>query len=108
SARRSSRPSRPTSSTISVVGDHAGLLRHDSWLPGDALARGKTRPPRRAWFLFHADARLYRPNLWKNFLSRARSAAVVFCLPLFSWVWRSQLRRLHALAAGAIPDGMPR
>src|SRR6267142_1046395 len=34
--------------------------------------------------------------------------ALVFRLPFLSWIGRSKLCRLHALAAGAIPDGMPR
>ena len=43
----------------------------------------------------------------KNLLSWRFGASVVFRLLVFSRIWRGQLCRLHALAAGTISDGMP-
>src|SRR5262249_41451073 len=51
--------------------DHACFLRYDSGLLRNALARGETRSPRCARFLFCANANIYRAHVWKSVLSQA-------------------------------------
>src|SRR6266571_9263133 len=88
--------------------DHVGFVRDDSRLPGDALAGGAIRKARCAGFLFCTDADVYRADVWKSLLPRCGCAAVVFRLPFLPRIWRREFCRVHALAAGAVPDGVPR
>src|SRR5437016_2927442 len=104
----SGRENRTTGSAAGFARGDAGFLRDDSWLPGDAVARGKSRAPRRAGGLFRADACVHCADVRKGFLSRSSRASVVFCLSFLSRVGRRQFRRVHALAAGAVSYGVPR
>src|SRR5439155_283116 len=73
----SGRENRTTGSAAGFARGDAGFLRDDSWLPGDAVARGKSRAPRRAGGLFRADACVHCADVRKGFLSRSSRASVV-------------------------------
>src|SRR5258708_14002124 len=99
----SGRAGRNIRGTARFAGDHASFFRDDSGLPGDAVARGKTRPARGLGIFFRADAGLYRALVWKGFLFRRRRASVVFFLPFLSLFRRAEFSRFNALSAGAVP-----
>src|SRR5258708_35676104 len=100
-------PSGPPGGATRFARDHVSFLRDDFGLPGHAVARGKTRPARGLGIFFHADAGLHRAYVWKSLLSRGGRASLVLSLPFLSRLWRRQFFGLHAMAAGAVPDGMP-
>ncbi len=58
-------------------------------------------------FLF-ADGRGHRCHIRIRFLFAERRAEMVFCVPVFSRNWRSELHRLFFLAAGTVRNRMPR
>src|SRR6266850_4936098 len=88
--------------------DDARGVRDDSRMSGDAMACGKARKARGTGVLFRADDGFYRADVCQGFLYWPSGATLVFRLPILSWIGGSKLCRLHALAAGAIPDGVPR
>jgi len=73
-----------------------------------AVARGETRPPRRAGILFHANGVLHRADLWKGFLSRRGRPPLVLCLSVLSRFRRGEFCGLHTVAAGTISHRVPR
>src|SRR5882724_4994086 len=88
--------------------DDARGVRDDSRMSGDAMACGKARKARGTGLLFHADDAFYRADVCQGFLYWPSGVTLVFRLPILSWIGRSELCHLHALVAGAIPNGMPR
>src|ERR1700731_2747675 len=103
----SGREGRTSGGAARFARDHACFFCDDSGVPGHAVARGKTRAARRIGIFFRADGCLHRADVWKNFLSWRSSASLVFCLSFLSWFWWHEFCGLHAVASGAIPDGMP-
>src|SRR5437870_952718 len=72
-----------TGGAARFAGDHACFFCDDSGLPGDAAARGKTRPSRGTGLFLRADVRFHRAHVWKGFLPRSRSSLVLL-LPFLS------------------------
>ena len=97
-ARRSCREGRTVGGANRLARHHACLFGDYSRLPGDALARGEARQARRFRIFLRADGGLHCAHLRKSLLSRSARATLVFRLPFFSWFWRREFCRLHALA----------
>ena len=98
-ARRGGRPRRSASRATGLMGHHAGFVRDNPWLPGDAVARGTAGPPRCARSFLHPDDAVHRAYLRQGLLPGSKRSAVVFRLPVFSGLGRRQLCRLHFMAA---------
>src|SRR5437899_18667 len=106
---RGSRRTRQTASGPACFArNDAGGVRDDSWMPGNAVACGKAGKARGTGVLFHANDDFHRADVCQGFLYGPNGVTLVFRLPFLSWIGGSKLCRLHALAARAIPDGVPR
>src|SRR5579863_10106727 len=98
---------RCTSCTARLMGNHAGLVRYDSRLPGDAVACRKVGTTRRAGGFLYFNDGVHCADVRQGFLPWSGRASMVFRLPILSRLGRGQLFRLYPLAARAIPHGMP-
>ena len=89
-------------------GSHAGFVRHDSGLSGDAMAGGMPRTPWSSRRFLRTHDGLHCADLRQGLLFGTERASVVLCSSVFPGVGWRQLRRLHLVAAGAISHGMSR
>ena len=92
-----------------VLRHHAALRRHHSGMPAAARRSPNASAGAARWrFYFLLMFALHRDRLRLRLLPARRRAAVVSGLPVLSGDRRREFRRLHAVAAGAVPHRMPR
>jgi MFS family permease len=101
-------PRESSGGAACFLGHHAGLVCHDSWLPGHAVAGRARRTTRGAGGFLHSHDGVHCAHVRQSFLSGSHCASMVFRLSLFSGIGRGQLRRIHSLATRAISYGVPR
>jgi MFS family permease len=88
--------------------DDAPLDGHDSRLSSPATAGGTAGPTRDARAVLLRHVRDDRDRLWLRLLPGGRRDFLVSRVPVRARRWRSQLRGVHAVAAGTVRDELSR